>query len=361
MLMVATLPMGGRAESPADDLSKVQFVNIAGVEPTADGTGLSLSRAPKELRDQLVEKNPSTGKTAGDALAGLIHSEIRFVPKPGQKPAEIKVKLKTDKAAFVSVFWGDVYCGEVRLAPGKVTEVTPLGHGLLYSLMEKLPRERYANDVCRLVMKGDVSFHGIEGDVRPPNPDELPPVMLAYGTSITSGHAATRTDLSWASLTARKLGYDLLNLGTAGTAFLEKPMVDYLAGLKWDLCVLEISVNMTIDAYTPEEFRKRAEYLVDSLAKSNPNSPIVCISVLPWGVGDYWKTDEAAKKTEAYRKILEEICANSSHKNVRFVDGTSLLSMSGLAADMLHPSDFGMIEISDKLSEKIHDVARPRQ
>jgi lysophospholipase L1-like esterase len=182
--------------------------------------------------------------------------------------------------------------------------------------------------------------------------------MMSYGTSITEGHAASRTDLAWNSLTARQVGHDLINLGSSGTAFCQAAVADYMAGQPWDLCVLEISVNMLGNEFSVEQFRRRATYMVNTLAKSHPEAPIFCISLFPWGIGDYWTNSPQHKKARQYREALKEICEGSPHGNVHFVSGSDVLSFSGLSRDMLHPSDHGMIEIADKLSERINAVLK---
>jgi hypothetical protein len=75
--------------------------------------------------------------------------------------------------------------------------------------------------------------------------------------------ALSRADLAWNALTARALGYDFVNLGCSGTAYCEPAVADYMAKQPWDLCVLEISVNM-VGGFTVEEFRKRATYMIDN-------------------------------------------------------------------------------------------------
>jgi lysophospholipase L1-like esterase len=276
--------------------------------------------------------------------------------KDGEKRENVKLYLQSQSPADVTIYWGDIYSSNQK-ASGNGKPLLLSGHGLLYQLMEKYPRQRFANNVCRVVVDGaDVTFHGIDGNVRPPTPEELAPVMMSYGTSITSGFNAGRADLQWNSLTARALGYDLVNLGSSGTAFCEKEMADYIAAQPWDLCTLEISVNMVTD-YTVEEFRKRASYMIDTLAKSHPKAPIVCISIFPWGVGEYW-THKAAENTKAFRAALKEICESSGHKNVHYVHGPDLLSFSGLWHDMLHPSPQGMIEVAQKLAPKIEAILK---
>ncbi len=333
-----------------DFIKKVQLHNLAGAEPTADGTGVRLHRLPKSVRDLLTEPNKSSGKTGADTMLAPKHSEIRFVLNAGEKVENIQLTLQTESVATVTLYWGDIYSGEHRIQKGgKAKPFGLTGHGLLYNLMDRYPRGRFANRVCRVIVDGgDATLYGIEGDVRPPTAEELAPVMMSYGTSISQGYNASRSDLQWNSLTARMLGYDVVNLGSSGTAFCEKAMADYIAAQPWNLAVLEISVNMVGNFDTPE-FKERATYMVEALAKSHPKAPIFCISIFPYGVGHYWGGD-GARKTEEFRAALKEICETSGHKHVHYVHGPDLLSFSGLYHDMLHPSDMGMIEIASKLA-----------
>ena len=202
-----------------------------------------------------------------------------------------------------------------------------------------------------------ITLTGIEGDIRPPREEEVPPVLVSYGTSISMGAAASRPDFSFTALTAKELGYSLRNLGVSGNAFCEKEMADYLAKQPGDLFLFEISVNMVGKGYTTEEFRKRATYLIDTVAKAHPKVPVVCISILRYGAD---KTEKAALHRE-FRTALEEICRATPHKNVHFVDGTQLLSFEGLAKDNIHPTDVGHAEIATKLVPQIQELRSTRQ
>jgi len=179
-------------------------------------------------------------------------------------------------------------------------------------------------------------------------------VMLSYGTSISQGAYASRPDLGWNAITARAVGHDFINIGSSGTAFCEPAMADYLAGLTWDICVLEISVNMFGTGFTDEQFEERAGSMIAKLAASHPDSPIICISLFPLGGGDLWNP----AKTAASRGVLEALCRNSGHANVHFVSGPDLLSFTGLSPDMLHPTDHGMIEIATKLADRLNAIVR---
>ena len=358
-LLVAALALTSAARA-ADGLpefaSKVRLWNCGGAEPTADGTGVRLYRAPKEVRDALDTKTPD-GKEVDGAkqMRVAAHCEIRFVLDEGEKPENVKLHLRSEKGGQVVWFWGDILAGEAKMQPGdRAKPITPTGHGLMFSLMEQYPKGRFANRVCRVVVNAfEAELLGVEGNVRPPKPDELgAPVMLSYGTSISQGAYASRVDLGWNALTARMVGHDFINMGSSGTAYCEPAMADYLASLEWDLAVLELSVNM--GGFPIEQFKERVGGLIDKLAKSHPNAPIVCISLFPFGTGDLWAGQKAG--TQERRDALAEIVKNCGHANVHFVSGPDLLSFSGLSPDMLHPTDQGMIEIATKLAPRIRAI-----
>lgn len=356
-VVLCLAPTIAHAADPLPDFAKkVQLWNCGGAEPTADGKGVMLYRAPKVVRDALDKTTPD-GKERDGAkqMRVAAHSEIRFVLEEGEKLENVKLHLRSAQGPSVCWFWGDILAGEAKVAAGdRAKPITPHGHGLMFSLLEQYPRGRFANRVCRVIVSGlDVEFAGIEGNVRPPKPEELPPVMLSYGTSISQGAYASRADLGWNALTARALGHDFINMGSSGTAFCEPAMADYLAGLKWNLCVLEISVNMSGTGFNDEQFKERAGAMITKLATSHPDALIVCISLFPIGTGDLWGNQKA--RTQAYRDALAEVVKSCGHKNVHFVSGPELLSFSGLSPDMLHPTDQGMIEIAAKLAPRIRE------
>lgn len=358
ILICATIAVGLASAAMAgekfpDFVSKVQLHNCGGAEPTADGTGVMLYRAPKEVRDKLDTETPDgKEKDGAKQMRVAVHSEIRFVLNEGEKLENVKVHLRSEKGGEIFWYWGDILAGEAKLAAGdRAKPITPTGHGLMFSMMEQYPKGRFANRVCRVVVRGlEVEFFGIDGDVRPPKPEELgAPVMLSYGTSISQGAYASRADLAWNALTARALGHDFINMGSSGTAYCEPAMADYLASLKWDLAVLELSVNM--GSFPIEQFNERVGNLIDRLAKTHPDAPIICISLFPVGTGDLWAGNKP--KTQERRDALAAIVKNSGHKNVHFISGPDLLSFTGLSPDLLHPTDQGMIEIATKLAPRI--------
>ena len=374
--MLAMSPCAVVAEKAPDFLEKVQLHNFDGFEPTADGAGVTLYRLPAEVRSAL---SPEGARQITHARS----SEIRFVLNEGAKLEDVVIALKSNRNSRVMYYRGDELVGMIKGLPKKkdaevyippsmreTYQVTKDDQAIEYSLKpaaikpapmtessgdESAPRQ-FSEQVHRILFNsGVITLTGIEGDIRPPREDEVPPVLVSYGTSISMGAAATSPDLSFTALTARALGLDLRNLGVSGNAFCEPEMADYLAEQPAALYLLEVSVNMVGNGYSPAEFEKRAGYMIDRIAGKNPDVPVFCISVLPYN-GE--KNSKNTENVKAYRETLERLCKESKHKNVHFVDGTQLLSFEGLAKDGIHPTDVGHAEIAKNLIPKIQGVLK---
>jgi len=253
----------------------------------------------------------------------------------------------------VTPFWGPFR--------GKETHVVQHGRETLsIEMPDKVPDldpsryDYFSPRVCRLVlsgrtgMRGDwVLYQGVGGEVRPPDPDEVPDrTYLAYGTSITEGGYPSRT--------ARRLGADVRNLATSGAAQAEPELADYVASVEWDVATLSLSVNML--GFAVEEFRERAAYMVNTAAGENPDRPVVAIShftnqaALKEGLPE----DEVRPKDATFREALRAVVEESPHGNVHHVAGTDLLTdVGGLSTDTTHPSPYGHVEIAERLAPRL--------
>jgi len=210
-----------------------------------------------------------------------------------------------------------------------------------------------------LLPRKTVLFYSAEGNnLRPPEADQVPAKRyMAYGTSITEGGVATRPYLAYVAQTARRLGADLINLGMSGSCHCEKELVDHIAQRKdWDFATLCLSVNM-VGAFTAEEYRKRIEYAVNTIAGSDTARPVACITILPYFVGLSSNHPAEEEKAELFRQILRDAVAACPHPNVHLIEGSELLdSTDCLSADMIHPSDFGMQRMGENLALRIKDL-----
>jgi lysophospholipase L1-like esterase len=216
----------------------------------------------------------------------------------------------------------------------------------------------FAPDVGRIVLgayPGRVHVHSVEAvDARPPAAGELPDrTLVAYGTSITQGNAASADHLSYAAATARRLGTDLVNLGCGGSAFCEAAMADHVAGRDdWDVAVLELSVNM-VDRFDVATFRERAGAMLDAVAGASHDRPVIAVSLLPHYRDLPGGDPGAGAEADRFRAALAELVEASPHPHLSAVRGPELLDVAGLSADLLHPGDAGMGTIAERLAPRV--------
>jgi lysophospholipase L1-like esterase len=319
------------------------------------GTGaVRLHRVPESVRDGLEE--PARLKTLNPGGA-----EIRFVINSGKAKVTLSSAEDTGTAML---FHGTFVRRDFEYTIGRepVTLEISAPESDVGARFESLPDEtadtlRYHPRVCRIVLRhGNILLHDISGDIRPPEPSELPEkTMLAYGTSITHGAAASAFHLTYVAQTAWRLGTDLLNFGVGGACRAEAAFGDYLAQLDgWDFATLALSVNMIGAGFTLEEFHDRTHYLIGKIAGENPSKPIFCISIYPY-FGDWGAIQASAKAPSAeFRRVLEEVVNELDMDNLHFIPGPEILTdISGLTVDMIHPGDLAMINMGENLASKI--------
>lgn len=332
--------------------------NVA--ELVEEPAGLRIQRVPEATRARLDE--PAQLRTQNPDGC-----EIRFVLEGDH--AEVTLSAK-EPGTTVSLFYGP-FDGRQRWVltdtPQTIrVEVPPDQKARLESLPpEEVRRLRFSPRVCRLVFydRGIALLHDIAGNIRPPTAEELPArTILAYGTSITHGAAASAAHLTWVAQTAWRLGTDILNLGVGGACLSEAAYGDFIAARDdWDLAILSLSVNMIGHGFTPEGFRDRVRYLVDTISAAHPAKPVVCTSIYTY-FGD-WEPNlqpNAKARPAEFRRVLREVVLELGRKSLHFVDGQSILSdVSGLTVDMIHPSDLGMIAMGENMARALRGILVP--
>jgi hypothetical protein len=205
--------------------------------------------------------------------------EIRFVTEA----PHFRMFLSTlEGDAEVLVFLGEQLVMVDHLEPGRITCLHVNAPATLFETARS-PSNRFAPGVWRVMLAGyQPVFHELETfgwSVRPPTGEEGPSqTWLAYGSSITSGVASPRVDMSFTQVTARRLGVDVLNMGFGGACHCEPELADYFAGLEeWSFATLELGVNMR-ESFEPAEFVERAGYFIDRLLAGNLKRPVVLIT-----------------------------------------------------------------------------------
>ncbi|WP_408960260.1 SGNH/GDSL hydrolase family protein [Natrinema sp. 74] len=334
----------------------VQFHNVGDVRSIEGRDGELLQRVPEAVRTELNDGAQSRMRHP----AGV---ELRFVPDGSATVTLSTVPGGSAGENTVRVFWGPIQ-GSTEVVVG--SEPTAIEVSLPETLADLEPSavEDLAFDprVCRLRPSGEhrggpIAYHGLEGDVRPPREDELPDRRyLAYGTSITEGEMALGEHLTYVSQTARRLDADPINLGSCGTAYCDAAMADHIAERDdWDIATLAISVNM-VGSFSPEEFRDRAERLIDRVASAHPENPVVAVTIFR-NSRDVCRRADPEGLCEQFRAELREVVAETPHENVSLLEGPDLLpTIDGLTADLVHPGDNAMITMGETLATELESL-----
>ena len=327
----------------------VELHNVEDLTPLSGG--VRFQRVPEEVRRQINEK-------ARLRVLNPDNCEIRLLC--GADGASITVSSEDQTDAWV--FYG-TFDGRERYTVGKNPVTIRLKKPRrLDSLDRKWWKDQpISPKVCRIVFGGPrrspIVLHEVAGgNISPPKSGDLPGTRyLAYGTSITHGHDCAGPHLSYAAQTAWHLKADLINLGVGGSCHCEKAFADHIARREdWDIASLALSVNM--QGFKLEEFRKRVEYMVNTVTGADTTRPVACITLYPYyrDFGLSERGPEYGGMPEEYRQILRETVEKCPNPNAYLVEGPELLTdIGGLTADIIHPSDNAMIEIGYKLAGKL--------
>lgn len=169
--------------------------------------------------------------------------------------------------------------------------------------------------------------------------------LVAYGSSITHGCAASRPSLSYVNILHRHLNAETINMGFSEAAKGELEVANYLSGLKADIYVLEYDHNATV-----EELRRTHKRLYTIIRRENPDSFIVMLSRLSGELSISAKEEE-----ERNGIILSTYCdaVDGGDSRVAYIDGRSLIESQKACffVDDRHPNDRGMAIIAQAIED----------
>jgi lysophospholipase L1-like esterase len=315
--------------------------------------GFQLLRVPIAVGQQLSAR----GRWNSQQTQGC---EVRFVTEA----PHFRIFLSSlEGDAEVLVFRGETLVANAWLDPGRQLclhvyapdNTANVDGGVLAR------GSRFSPHVWRIMLAGyQTVFHELDTfgwEVRAPLPAETPrTTWLAYGSSITAGCGASRTDLCYTQLTARRLGVDVLNMGFGGACHCEPVLADFFAaGLAWDFATIELGVNMREHArFEIDEFAKRAGYFIDRLLGAAPARPVIVItpfvSGAEYGAGP---ADELRRQREYEVWLRQRVAADGSGR-LHLVEGHELLpELHALNADMVHPGAYGHVLIGERLAARL--------
>ncbi len=349
---------------------KLLFHNVASMVD-AKGGGKLMLRIPEEVSEHINEK----AQNANLSNCGV---EIRFVmPEEGA----VKIKLRYDPTVATQsvetegketekelkktytqaiVFYGG-YAVQAINIPTEEKEFVfelPEDEGIrkrFYALCDLNKEYAFPFDTkcVRILFKDarSVIYCGAEGNIVTPTPDMMPDKkILMYGSSLTYGCFSFTALNSYANITAENLGFDLINLGLAGSCWAEKELIDYIANAPFDVALLELGANM-FHKFTDEQFKERVEYAVKKITSENPDKKVFFMSPF------YQHLDIVKhEKVTSYREIMKN--AVKGTKNAVYLDGSAMMSdASGLSCDLVHLSEKGAKIAGKNIAEAIKKEA----
>ncbi len=329
--------------------------HAAELRPVPGIDGVLLTRVPAEIGNTLNER-------ARHVVADSVATEMRFVTDA----PNVRIYLSALKPEFgndfleVKVLYGNFESQILLVNPGEVRSAMLNPPAALTRVKDEFLRKDgktgFAPNVWRLVPnRGGAIYCGIDTfghEIRPPKPEEKPALTcLCYGSSITNS-----TFEGYPTVLGKRLGIDIINIGLSGACACETNLADWMASRDdWDLATLELGINM-IGGYTPEEFQKRVDYLLDSFVTKNPKKPIFLITIYPSvSRAVFQKSPEGEDREAAFCKILRELYQKyAGQGNLHLIEGDEILDdLNGLSADFLHPRVYGHAVMGFNLAEKI--------
>ena len=311
----------------------IEFHNVE--ELQACDEGYRMWRLPGWVRDNINEK---AGKISSGFATGV---ELRFKMKSDNVTLFLSAENMTE-ATVAYIYYGSIQGGWADSSRVILTEKTAV-HIKKPNNMEKLKKISkdqnlpFSPEVVRVVLPyGSICYIGVDGEVEPPAKDELPvQSYLAYGSSITHGSLALAPPYTYPFRLAQKFGCDYVNLGFAGSAYMEKAMAEYIVSRKdWNFATVEMGINMLEEEI--DEFENNIDVFTQILQK-DPR-PIFATSI--YGFSD----PSGQEKGKKMRAIVEKYAKD----RLIFTDGLEFLNNPAfIAQDMVHPSLEGIEQIGN--------------
>ena len=173
--------------------------------------------------------------------------------------------------------------------------------------------------------------------------------ILYYGSSITQGGCASRSDNAYQAHVSKWNNIDFINLGFSGSARAEDNMVDYLTTIDCSLFVCDYDHN----APDVEYLRNTHYRLYERYRAVRPDTPILFVTKPDF---DY---DPTGKEREnIIRNTYKKAKANGD-KNVYFLAGRTFYGKKdreNFAVDRCHPNDLGFYYMAKGIYKKIKEI-----
>jgi hypothetical protein len=325
----------------------VELHNVVELVASDHGEGFHMLRIPSDLRATLND----AAKTCAAFPAGC---ELRFNMEAGKSATIVLAAEGSDVCPSTVEVYQGCFRTQTAVLGEKPTRLT-ITHSPNQAHLERIATERklpFDSRLTRVLLPPTIPMRlvGIEGELTPPAPHQAPARRyLAYGSSITHGANACRPSGTYAMLTARQLGADLINQGYGGGAHMEETMARYLAARDdWHFATLEMGINVW--GWDIARFTRAVERFIQVIGSAHRDKWIFCIDVFTF-------TPDLGVPCEShrgFRDVVGQAVAAANLPRLVHLDGREILKdPTGLSGDLVHPTDDGFAEMSMNLSNFI--------
>ena len=258
----------------------------------------------------------------------------------------------------VGIYYGDYQYAWRMLNDGD-TKITIMPFPDTTGILHR-NRYRFNPDLTRIILPPFVEVRVIdwEGEMEPPQPEDVPSVqLLSYGSSITQGAYSVLGDGTYPAVLARELGVDVCNLGFGGGATLETEIAEWMVSrTDWHFATLEMGIN--VFHLSPDDFRILVRNFLAPFAADPLKRRVFTLDMLP-ASSHFAPNNEMIQKAAAFNRIVREETEATGNPALISLPYHSLLTRAAdYSTDILHPAAHAFEKIGCGLAEMIrkHDL-----
>ena len=175
----------------------------------------------------------------------------------------------------------------------------------------------------------------------PPTPHKIKKPVVFYGSSITQGYHASRPGCTYVTQLARRLDFELINLGFSGAAHGEQNVAEYIASLDMSVFVLDYDHNDDVP-----DLLSRHEPFFKTVRAKHPDLPVIMLTRPDFEYKALNREDRDAVYA-TYKHATD-----ADDKNVYYIDGEEFYGKTergDYTLDGIHPNDLGMRSMADRV------------
>lgn len=179
--------------------------------------------------------------------------------------------------------------------------------------------------------------------------------IVAYGTSIAQGIAASRPAMAWTNQLTRRLDTPVINLGFSGNALGDHEVYDLISEIDAQLFIIDAMPNMYP---VRDSIVARTVYGVEKI-RTKSQAPILLVENdgYMYGKTNAPIENECIVTNQNLKKAYQEI-VNRGIKEVYYLTKEEIGMSPDSQVDGWHASDLGMTHYADAYEKKINQILK---